>query len=151
LARRFKQSGKDKLIVLAMTDLDPDGDIFPQSLGRRLRDDHSIDNIEVFKVALTIEQVRDPRVRVSENVLEAKEKSPNYKRYVRLYETDQAWELEAVPPRTLQQLLEQHIKAQGVLDLEAFNKQVEEERKEHERNEVVRERVVQTLREQSTR
>ena len=57
IAQRFKASGKDKLILLGVSDFDPDGDEIGHSLARSLRDDFGIANIEPIKVALTAEQV----------------------------------------------------------------------------------------------
>ena len=144
IAQRYKASGKDKLIILSLSDLDPDGDAITHAIGQRLRDDHAIDNVEVYKVALTMQQVRDPALRLSQNFLEAKETSPNYKRYVERYDSSSAWELEAVPPRTLQQMLEQHINA--LIDQKAFKRELAQEREDAERNDEVRERVIETLR-----
>jgi hypothetical protein len=144
IAERFKDSGKEKLIVLTMSDLDPDGDAIPHSLGQRLRDDHHIDQVEVIKVALTMEQMRG--LRLPESFQRAKVKSPNYRRYVERYGTDSVWELEAVPPRLLQQLLTDHIDA--IIDRKAFNKERAAERADAAHNEKVREMVRRTLREQ---
>jgi hypothetical protein len=145
IARRFKASGKEKLILLTMSDLDPDGDAIPHSLGQRLRDDHGIKNIAVYKVALTMEQIRG--LRLPESFTRAKKGSPNYKRYIERYQTDHVWELEAVDPTLLQQLLTQYIEA--VINREAFDKEREAERADHAQNENVREMVLQTLREQT--
>jgi hypothetical protein len=144
IAKRFKQqSDKDKLIVLAMSDLDPDGDAIAHSIAQRLRDDHDIDNVELIKVALTMQQARG----LPESPFEkAKEKSPNFKRYVERYRTTNVWELEAVPPRTLQQLLEQHIKA--VIDRKAFKTERDHEREDGDDNARVRAVMLQTLRQQ---
>jgi hypothetical protein len=147
IAMRFKASGKKQLILLVMSDLDPDGDAIAHSLGQRLRDDHGIKNIEVYKVALTMEQIRD--LRLPESFTRAKKDSPNYKRYVKRYQTDLVWELESVPPRLLQQLLTQYIEAViGHVGCKAFDKACEAERADHARNEQVREMVLRTLREQ---
>ena len=42
IAQRYKASGKEKLIILAVSDLDPDGDAIAHSLGQRLRDDFNV-------------------------------------------------------------------------------------------------------------
>src|SRR5205814_7831868 len=50
LAQRYRASGKDKLLVLAVSDLDPDGDAIALSIGKRLRYDYEIESTEVFKI-----------------------------------------------------------------------------------------------------
>jgi hypothetical protein len=142
IAKRFKASGKEKLIILAVSDLDPDGDAITHSLGQRLRDDHSIENVELYKVALTITQARE----LPESFQEAKRKSPNYRRYFERYRTNNVWELEAVPPRDLQGVLTRHIDA--VIDRKAFNREVAQEGSDAPRLSAVREEVLRTLRSQ---
>ena len=57
MVKRFKSSGKDKLILLILSDFDPDGEEIAHSLARSLRDDFDVDAVEPVKVALTREQV----------------------------------------------------------------------------------------------
>jgi hypothetical protein len=52
IAQCYRASGKAKLIILAMSDLDPDGDAIAHSLGQRLRDDYNIGDTDVIKCAL---------------------------------------------------------------------------------------------------
>ena len=145
IAQRYRKSGKAKLIILAVSDLDPDGDAIAHSIGQRLRDDHHIQDVEAIKVALTMEQVE--RLSLPKSAFErAKKSSPNYKRYVDRYETDFVWELEAVPYEELRKLLTQHIEA--VIDREAYNYEVSQEKADAAHNEAVRKLVLRTLVEQ---
>jgi hypothetical protein len=144
VAKRYKASGKDKLIILAVSDLDPDGDAIAHSIGQRLRDDFVIRQVETIKVALTMKQIE--RLRLPENYERAKKKSPSYPRYIERYHTDFVWELEAVDYRELQRLLKRAI--DSVIDRAAFNHEVAEERKDAAHNAAVRETVLRTLREQ---
>jgi hypothetical protein len=146
IASRFKQSARGRLIILALSDLDPDGDAIAHSLGQRLRDDHGIVEVEVFKVALTMDQIRDPGLRLSKSFVEAKKDSPNYQRYFERYETNDIWELESVPPRTLQALLTRTIDA--VIDRKAFNTEVAQERLDDPHNAAVRAVMLKTLEQQ---
>lgn len=54
IAERFRKSGKSKLILLILSDFDPDGQEIAHSLARSLRDDFGIENIDPIKVALTV-------------------------------------------------------------------------------------------------
>jgi hypothetical protein len=144
IAQRYKKSGKEKLVILAVSDLDPDGDAIAHSLGQRLRDDFRIEQVDVFKCALTMSQVNE--LALPEKYERAKRKSPNYRRYVETYETDRVWELEAVQPATLQRLIERAV--DQVIDRKAFNYEATQERKDAAHNAAVRERVLNRLREQ---
>ena len=57
IAERFEKSGKDRLVLLMLSDFDPDGEEIAHSLARSLRDDFGIERIEPVKVALTAAQV----------------------------------------------------------------------------------------------
>ena len=143
IAQRYRRSGKTKLVILAVSDLDPDGDAIAHSLGQRLRDDHDIRNVELFKCALTMQQVEE--LELPEKFDRAKVDSPNYQRYVETHDTDAVWELEALDPSDLQRLLRDAIDA--VIDRKAFNKQVAAERADAAHIAVARQRIVSTLRE----
>jgi hypothetical protein len=146
IAERYKSCGKEKLIILAMSDLDPDGDAIAHSLGQRLRDDFNIQNVEVIKCALTMSQVT--KLNLPEKYERAKVDSPNYTRYIETYHSDFVWELEAVPPKILQRLLTDSI--DGVIDRRAFNAEVAHERADAAHNAAVREIVLATLQAQVT-
>jgi hypothetical protein len=122
--QRFKKSGKSKLILLVVSDFDPDGEEICHSFARSMRDDFGIESIYPVKVALTQEQVKELRLPPQ---LEAKESSANYKRFVEKYGKD-CFELEALKPKTLQKILQQHIDA--VLDRMAFNKEMDTEKED---------------------
>src|SRR5439155_16578680 len=116
IAQRYKDSGKERLIILAVSDLDPDGDAIAHSLGQRLRDDFNVRDTNVIKCALTMKQVR--ALKLPTKYERAKTGSANYDRYVAEYGTDFVWELEALDPKVLQKLLTDAIDA--VIDRRAF-------------------------------
>jgi hypothetical protein len=144
IAQRYKQSGKEKLIILAVSDLDPDGDAIAHSLASRLRDDFGIAQVVVVKTALTMRQVGE--LELPTKYERAKKGSPNFHRYINTYQTASVWELEAVEPRALQKLLTSAI--DGVIDKKAFNAEVGQERADAAHNVVVREIVLRTLKEE---
>ncbi len=127
--KRFEKSGKEKLVLLFVTDFDPDGEMIAQSFARSLRDDFGVwgDDIHAIKVALTHEQVLDYELPAGNP---AKKKSSNYEAFIEKYpatwdEADgeyKSWELEALPPETLQQILTDAI--DRVIDTDAFNGEV---------------------------
>jgi hypothetical protein len=144
IAERFERSGKMKLIILAVSDLDPDGDAIAHSLGQRLRDDYHISELVVIKAALTMKQVAD--LELPTKYERAKPRSPNYRRYVNAYHTDSVWELEALDPTVLQTLLT--VAIESIIDLEAYNEEVRAEREDAAHIAATRARVLNVLREQ---
>jgi hypothetical protein len=62
------RSGKDKLLLLVVSDFDPEGDDIPESFAKLMRDDFGIDNVEAIKVALTYQQ--SPKLGIAETVIE---------------------------------------------------------------------------------
>jgi hypothetical protein len=113
------------LIILAVSDLDPDGDATAHSLEQRLRDDYDISEATVIKAALTMKQVAE--LELPRKYERAKSGSPNYKRYLNAYDTDCVWELEALDPMVLQNLLT--VAIESLIDLEAYNAEVKAEAK----------------------
>jgi hypothetical protein len=124
MAQRFQNSGKEKLILLALSDFDPDGEEIAHSFARSMRDDFGIQTILPIKVALTAEHVA--RFQLVPQ-MQAKESSANYTKFVGEHGRD-VYELEAVPPATLQILLREAI--DEVLDIDAYNVQVDKEKED---------------------
>jgi hypothetical protein len=142
IRQRYRSSGKGGLVIVAMSDLDPDGDAIAESIGRRLRDDFHVYGVRVVKAALTFEQVED--LGLPESFERAKTGSSNYNRYVERYGSDDVWELEALAPDKLQGLLEDAI--DSVIDVDAFNDEVAAEEDDAAHNEATRRIAINTLR-----
>jgi hypothetical protein len=108
LARRFKQSGKARLVLLMLTDFDPDGDEIAASFARSLRDDFNIQNIHAVKVALTAEDVQAHDL---PSDMDAKVSSPNYQKFLKKYRSTKVVELDAAPVKLLQSKLREAIES----------------------------------------
>jgi hypothetical protein len=104
LVERYRRSGKQKLVLLVLSDFDPDGEEIAHSFARSLRDDFNLVPI-----------------------LKAKAGSSNCVRFVERH-GDDVYELEAIRPTELQEVLEEAIKA--VIDIDALNHEIETEKKE---------------------
>lgn len=122
LAQRFRQSGKSRLVLLMLTDFDPDGDEIAASFARSLRDDFNIKNIHAVKVALTAEDVQAHDL---PSDMDAKVSSPNYQKFLKKYGSTKVVELDAAPVKLLQSKLREAI--ESVIDVAEFNAQVEQE------------------------
>lgn len=137
---RFLRSGKDRLVLLFASDFDPDGEEIAHSFARSLRDDFDIEAIDPIKVALSAEHVDEFKLPPR---LKAKETSSRYQGFVDLH-GDDVWELEAIPPAELQRLFREAI--DSVMDLDAFNAEVEAERTDAAFLDEARQRVHAALR-----
>jgi len=120
--KRYIKSGKRNLVLLVLSDHDPEGENIPHALARSMRDDFGIENVKAFKVGLTADQVRDYKLPTT---LKAKKTSSRYKGYTRKHGTD-VYELEALTPERLQEALVKAI--DSVIDTEAFNAELDAER-----------------------
>lgn len=124
LVQRFLRSGKAKLILLMLTDFDPDGEQIAESFARSLRDDFGLKNVHPVKVVLTAEDVKNHDL---PSDMDAKPTSPNYKKFIKKYGV-KAVELDAAPVDLLKSSLESAI--QSFLDMDEFNAQMDLEAKD---------------------
>lgn len=122
MAERFRKSGKEKLVILLLSDFDPDGEEIAQSFARSMRDDFGIDNIHPVRVALTASQVQEFKL---PPLMTAKTTSAQYQKFHDRH-GENVWELEALPPGDLQTILTAAIDA--VIDTDRFNAELDAER-----------------------
>ena len=112
-------------MIVFLSDCDPDGDMIAESFARSLRDDFSIkppQQIIPVRAALTPDQVNELLLPPGGK---AKKGSANYGRFVKAHGSDDVYELEAVPPKVLQQMLMNSL--EGVIDIAMFNAEVDTE------------------------
>src|SRR5262249_21227967 len=79
---RFRKSGKDKLIVLILSDFDPEGEDIAHSFARSMRDDFQVRNVMAKKVCLTHEQVLERDI---PQTFDIKKGSSRYRRFAAKY------------------------------------------------------------------
>jgi hypothetical protein len=118
MSKRFLASGKQRLVLLLVSDFDPDGEQIAESFASSMRRDFGITNITAIKVALTGDQTN---VLALPPALKAKKTSTNYAKFNAKY-GDDVYELEAVPPEKLQEILADAI--DSVLDVDLFNAEI---------------------------
>jgi len=143
MAQRYRHSGKTKLVLLMLTDFDPDGDEIAASFARSLRDDFGVMNIHPVKVALTAEDVRNHDL---PSDMDAKVSSPNYRKFLQRYGSTKVVELDAAPVTLLQSTLRQAI--EGVIDVQAYHAQIELEKKDSAEIEAYRRVALEAIRAQ---
>jgi hypothetical protein len=135
MAVRFRRSGKEKLILLVLSDFDPEGEDIGRSFAQSMRDDFGITDIVPIKVALTGEQVQ--ALGLPPN-LTAKKTSSRRKKFVERH-GEHVFELEAIPPATLQQYLRDAIGS--VIDVDLYNREVDLEKEDAAHLDTVRRRA----------
>lgn len=124
IAQRFKQSGKEQLILLVMSDFDPEGEDIAHSFAQSMRDDFGIDDLVAMKVCLTYDQAIERKL---PQTFDIKKDSSRYAKHARQY-GDRAHELESLSPADRSQLLREAI--EGVMDMDAFDEEVEAEERD---------------------
>lgn len=121
---RYMASGKESLVIIVLSDHDPDGEVIAESMARSMRDDFGIPyrHIMAVRAALTHDQVRS--LGLPPNNERAKPDSSNYEKFVHRF-GDRVHELEAVRPDVLQRLLRDAI--ESVLDRAVFDEELRRE------------------------
>jgi len=125
MVQRFQRSGKECLILLILSDFDPDGEEIAASFPRSLRDDFGLSNVIAHKVAISGADVREHGL---PSDMEAKISSPNYKKFVRKHGIHVA-ELDAAPVILLQKKLRDAI--ESCLDMEIFRAELIKEKEDY--------------------
>jgi hypothetical protein len=122
MAARFKKSGKEKLIVLFLSDFDPDGQEIAHSFARSMRDDFDIP-VEGVQVMLTAAQVRKYKLLPE---MKASDKESRHRDKFIAKHGDDVFEVEALPIKIRQKLLTAAI--DSVIDRKAFNAELDAEK-----------------------
>ena len=143
IASRFERSKKDTLILLFLTDFDPDGEEIAASFCRSLQSDFEINDLVAHKVLLSSEDVR--RYDLPSD-LDAKPSSPQYQKFVDKYGT-KAVELDAAPVELIQSSLRRAI--ERCIDLELFNQEIEASKIDYQEIETKKREINDFLRSRS--
>jgi hypothetical protein len=138
---RFRKSGRSKLVILVLSDFDPEGEDIAHSFVRSMRDDFRIHSgsIVAKKVCLTYQQVLE---RDLPQTFDIKKDGARYKKHAAKY-GDRAHELEALSNQERSALLDEAIRE--VMDVEAFNREVDAEREDAARLERCRKAIAPAI------
>ena len=136
IERRWRASGKDSMTLLIISDYDPEGLELADDAIRSLRDLHGV-LITGIRVAVTKEQIAN--FNLGQNP--AKESSPRYKSFLKRTGSTATYECEALEPTDLQAELQQAI--ENVIDSQAYEAELEAERKEIEECNKARRTIVE--------
>jgi hypothetical protein len=119
MAQRFRRSGKDRLVLIIISDFDPEGESIAESFARSMRDDCHISNVAAFKAGITARQVEEYGLPPT---IQAKKTSSRYAGFVAEH-GENVYEVEALEVDDLQAAIRDSIEA--VIDRDAY---------EHERD-----------------
>ena len=142
LVKRFRASGKSSLFLFCLGDCDPDGDSIVESTLCSLRDDFHLDDVRGRRVAMSHAR---PTIYSLPRMLDAKTTSSNCATFVSKHGRKDCYELEAVAPEVIQEWLDSDIR--GVIDVEAYNHEVEQQKREATAIMAKRQAVLQVMRE----
>jgi hypothetical protein len=141
LYERYIESRKERLIVIVLSDFDPEGEMIPHVGGRTLRDDFRVEDLTIIKAGVTREQIH----RFSLQPMSfAKETSSNHEWFVNRNGGNSAvYELEALNPPDMLNDLDDVIK--NVIDIDLFNAEAVREQEEAAYLEATRKAAVEAL------
>ena len=124
---RFAASGKEKLVLLIASDLDPSGETIAAAFVKYFLRDCGLlrEQLEAWKFSLTREQVDEFDF---PPFLKAKPSDPTRAAYIAKHGDDAVYELDALTPQQLQSLLEKGILR--VIDQSAFERELAREQKD---------------------
>jgi hypothetical protein len=136
-----KREGKKETRLIAVTDHDPEGEDICRAVERILCRDFSAAaaSIHTIKAALTMEQIDKHNLPANQTV---KTTSSRAKGYVDNHGRH-TWELEALHPKELQQLV--YTAIESSLDVEAFNAELEKEEEEAVELDAMRQRMLAAM------
>lgn len=126
MRQRYLRSGKRRLVVLIVSDFDPDGEEIAQSFARSMRDEFGVEDIHPIKVALTADHIERFDLVPSPD-MKAKRGSSQYEKFVSKY-GDDVFEVEALQPNQLIDVLTEAI--DNVIDTDLFNRELAQEKED---------------------
>jgi hypothetical protein len=138
MLQRFRKSGKERLILIVVSDFDPEGESICESFARSMRDDFNCD-IDCIKAALTYQQTQEL---VLPPALEAKQTSSRFPAFSKKYGNN-VYELEALEPEKLQGLVDEAVRS--VIDVDLFNAEQEKERTDSQWLDVTRRKLMAAM------
>jgi ParB-like nuclease domain len=136
-----RKQGKKRTRLIAVTDHDPEGEDICRTVERILHRDFRVHYtaIGTIKAALTMEQIKKHNLPENQTV---KTTSSRARGYLDNHGAH-TWELEALHPKELQQLV--YTAIESSLDVEAFNAELEKEKEEAVELDAMRQRMLAAM------
>jgi hypothetical protein len=127
MSERFDDSGKDQMVLLIVSDFDPEGLELARDAIRSLRDLWDVP-IEYYRVAVTEDQIDQLGLHADFNP--AKESSSRFQAFLEETGSNKTWECEALDPSYLRDELKDAIEA--TMNMQLFEGEIEQERADTE-------------------
>lgn len=125
MAARFRQSGRDAMTLIIVSDYDPEGLELADDAIRSLRDLWQLP-VEGHRVAVNREQIDE--LELAEDFNPAKPSSSQFQKFVERTSGEETWEAEALPPDYLLDQVKAAVEAN--MNMEIFNKLLEQEKED---------------------
>jgi hypothetical protein len=122
ISKRFKASGKDQLVIVIISDYDPEGLELANDAVRTLRDIFGLP-VKYLRVGVTREQVDE--LGLVEDSNPGKVESKHLESFIETTGSDKTWECEALPPEYLRKAL--RVALESAMDTEILNRTEEAE------------------------
>lgn len=140
VAKRFRRTGKEQLIIIYVSDLDPEGVDMPVSFKKYLAHDFGV-TCTMLRAAVTIEQISKHNLPPDADVKLTSSRAGGFlKQY-----GEKCWELDSMPPKVLVE--EVRAVVEGCLDMDAFRRAQEREQEADVKLKVLRQLVTSYVRE----
>jgi len=123
VVQRWEKSGKDKLILVALADFDPDGIVITDMWHKSLIGDLGVPESKLKVIRAGINKAHVKKYRLPRS-LDAKTSSPTFKDFEKKYGR-YAYELESLSPKSIQDVLRATI--ESIIDRPAYDRMVEQE------------------------
>lgn len=124
--QRYRQSKKDRLVMVVLSDFDPSGQEIPQVIGRTMKE-FGLRTFDIVQACVTRDQIAKYNLPSGGNANPKKDKRAPA--FILANGCDsRIYELEALEPETM--LAELDAVIRGVMDVEAYNHEVEQEEEE---------------------
>lgn len=123
MVNRFKKSGKNRFVIVYVSDHDPEGMDMPAAFKKYLLEDHDVD-VDVVRAAVTDEQIQKYKLPPD---AEANVNSCRYKKYVGQYGT-KVWELDSMDMAVLCREVKEA--CLSFMDVDALNAAFEREKQD---------------------
>lgn len=138
MEERWRDSGKAKMVLLIVSDYDPEGFELADDAVRSLRDLHGV-NVEAIRVGITEQQIAV--FNLGSNP--AKETSKQFAKFRKRTGGAATYEVESMEPGELQKALEEAI--QAVFDMDLYNAERDQFNKDIKRINEVRRKMITGL------
>ena len=123
MVERFRESGKERMILVVVSDYDPEGYDLADDAIRALRQQFNV-NVEYKRSGINRDQIEE--LDLSQDFNPVKVDSTRFPDFVERTGGTKTWECEALPPKYLQESIDDAFRS--VMDMDIYNAATDQER-----------------------